>query len=317
MIEHPRQSLGIRSWSSGLALLALGAGGCAHPSPAFAPSTAKPAVAELGPGVMARVGACDVSATDLAKRASIYGKQYPDTASASVEGLALEQMIDECVERQFAATEGVVVSDADVTRAMQVWAKSTGKSGSAFVADRTAWVGIEPEAYREVFRRELLDDALVARFVVPRVRVTDEDLERTYVQSRDRWDPVVKFHMAVIRGEDALAQAQIAWANTAAGQPLCRAVAAFGAHCEPVLASVTSLRAELAAVGRAPSGKTLGPIVIDDAVILVGVLEAARAPTLTEARPELYARLHSERRAIERRAWLDGLRQTLRLARRR
>lgn len=247
---------------------------------------------------------------------------------------AVDAIVDEILLTREADERGIAVSEEEVNRAVESVAAGNGLSADQ-VYDEALKSGLDRVAYRDELSRTLREFRLVQLVLMPKVRVEDGEVraayERTLVETRGRhgYRPAwVVLRIPKDAGPEQLARLR-AKAETVAKQ--AREGAEFaslarrysddestksrggdlGPRVPQGLPGMT-LRPDLEHhAARLGKGETSDPIRIDDAFVVLHILDRPElpGPSFESSREAIRAQLLEEKLGRERRTWLRALRK--------
>ncbi|WP_332814822.1 peptidylprolyl isomerase [Ramlibacter sp.] len=147
------------------------------PAPARAPAGPRPA-----DYIVAVVNSEPITNNEVRTRLLRFEQQLAQEGAAipprqELAGLVLQRLISEKAQLQHARETGLRVSDAMVDQAEENFARQNGM-GVAQLHRRLAAEGVDPAAFREDLRNQLLLSRLREREVEQRVKVTDQDVDQ-------------------------------------------------------------------------------------------------------------------------------------------
>lgn len=279
--------------------------------------------------IVAVVGDRAVLMSELRYRATPYMARAKDLPSESHRAAAItqlnkqliQQLVDEELIARAARKAKIVISDQDVTTALERVAKQNNVTVERLLEEARS-SGMKDGQYRDELRRQLLEARLLSLRVQGRVRVRDEDLRAAY--------------LTYVMEERKKLGFEVSWivmdASTVDGSRIAETVTqrAKSGESFQTLARQYSIdpttRAQGGSLGRLQPGKlpamvdrvalrlqvgeVSSPIRIADRLIILRLdkRDESQLPEFEEARAELTERVYSEKMAKARRRWLDGLR---------
>jgi peptidyl-prolyl cis-trans isomerase SurA len=279
--------------------------------------------------IVAVVGERAILMSELRTRAVPYmarAKELPSEAhrAAAITQLhksLVQQLVDEELLARAARKAKIVISEQDVTNALERVAKQN-KITIDKLLDEARNSGMKDGQYREELRRQLLEARLLSLRVQGRVRVRDEDLRAAYlgIVLDERRKLGFNASWIVLDGKSAesVAQAEALVQRARTGEKFQELARQYSLD--------SSTRNSGGALGRLTPGKlpaaldrvaqrlTVGeispPVRVADRFIIVKLTERdeSQLPDFDEARAELTERVYGEKMAKARRRWLDGLR---------
>lgn len=279
--------------------------------------------------IVAVVGDRAILMSDLRDRATPYMARAKELPSESHRAAAItqlhkqlvQQLVDEELIARAARKAKIIISDQDVTSALERVAKQN-KITVDRLLEEARNNGMKDGQYKDELRRQLLEARLLSLRVQGRVRVRDEDLRAAY--------------LAYVLEERKKLGFEVSWivvdASTADGSRLADTVALRARSGESFQALARqysidpSTRAHGGSLGhlqpgklpsivdrvalRLEAGEVSSPIRIADRLIILKLnkRDESQLPEFEEARGELTERVYSEKMAKARRRWLEGLR---------
>lgn len=280
--------------------------------------------------VVAVVGERAILMSDLRVRATPYmGRIQQELPSDTHRAAAItqlhkqliQQLVDEELIARAARRSKIVISEEEVTAAMERVAKQNNITMERLLEEATA-SGMKEIQYREELRRQILEARMLNMRVQGRVRVRDEDLRAMYLSLVFEERKKLNFEAAWIvldgRGNDAIAQADIVSRRARAGESFDELARQY------TIDSTTKERAGLlgklspgtlpAAIDKAAQrmevGEISAPIRLGDRFVILRLIarDKSELPSFDEARGELGERVYGEKMTKARKRWLEGLR---------
>lgn len=311
-----------------LAILACLAGSTLGFVAAMAPLPARAAIVER---VVAVVGERAILLSDVRERSKAFLLRVYDTVPAGPQRDAaisqiyravLNKMVEEELEDTAAARAGVVVTAREIDQALTRVAAQNGLTPGAILAEAKR-SGLTEEQYRMELRRQLLQAKLANLRLQGRIRVTENDLRRSYrnlvLEERQRLQQrLVRLVLhAGSTPEEQRAQRALAaeLVERARGGEDFREIVRRHSLM-PYERSLQPLRAPLYepdAVRRATIllevGEVSQPIALGGQLVIFQLLEREQStlPDYEEARPALHERVYMEKMNTAREHWLEGL----------
>lgn len=279
--------------------------------------------------IVAVVGDRAILMSELRTRAVPYmarAKELPSEAhrAAAITQLhkqLIQQLVDEELISRAARKAKIVISEQDVTGALERVAKQNNIT-MEHLLEEARNSGMKDGQYREELRRQLLEARLLSLRVQGRVRVRDEDLRAAYMAIVHEERKKLNFDVSwiLVEGGNAnsatLAESLTQRART--GESFAELARQYS------LDEITRRRGGelgLMSPGRLPAavdrvaqrlepGEISSPVRLGDrfAILKLNRRDESQLPDFEEARAELTERVYGEKMAKARRRWLDGLR---------
>jgi peptidyl-prolyl cis-trans isomerase SurA len=262
-------------------------------------------------------------------------RNVPEAASrtallAQLRRELLEAMVDEVLEAQFAARQGLAVSASELENAVELQARQNSITVSELY-DEVKANALSPEEYRDELRRQLLS-AKVSNLITQgrRPQVRESDLRDAYerLDFEERGTLALRaagIEIAIRPPGDSAAtlrsreQADSVVQRARAGEDFGKLIAEHSSDARArerggILDATRSN--ELAepldrAVRAAEPGEVVGPVRVGNGWWVLKLLERAPSslPPFEQAKEQVRQRVQTERFIQARRAWLDGLRR--------
>jgi peptidyl-prolyl cis-trans isomerase SurA len=299
---------------------------------------APPARAAVVERIVAVVGDQAILLSDLRERARpflvrIYDQVPPgaqrNAAISQVYRGLLDRMIEEELQRRAASEAQLAVTAEEVDQALDRIAAQNGLRREQIIAEATR-TGMNERQYRDEVRRQVLEAKLLNLRLQGRIRVTEQDLRRTYQELvlQERAKLAYRAQWIVLKAPSTLEPTELASKRHLAEQVAARARngADFGelarSHSEDATTRsrggdlgelrAGALPAQLERIAFAlEPGDVSAPLVAGDDLIILKLVERAESelPSYEEARAELGQRVYLEKMNRARQHWLDMLRR--------
>jgi peptidyl-prolyl cis-trans isomerase SurA len=257
----------------------------------------------------------------MARAKELPSESHRAAAITQLNKQLIQQLVDEELIARAARRAKIVISEEDVTHALDRVAKQN-KITVERLLEEARNSGMKDGQYRDELRRQLLEARLLSLRVQGRVRVRDEDLRAAYLGIVLEERKKLGFEASWIVLEGA------APANGDAAEMLVHRARSGEAFAELArqysLDTATRLKGGSlghltpgklpAAVDRVAQrldpGEVSSPVRVGDRLIVVKLVkrDESQLPDFEEARTELTERVYGEKMAKARRRWLDGLR---------
>jgi peptidyl-prolyl cis-trans isomerase SurA len=279
--------------------------------------------------IVAVVGERAILMSELRTRAVPYMARAKDLPSEAHRAAAItqlhkqlvQQLVDEELIARAARKAKIVISEQDVSTALERVAKQNNISIERLLEEARN-SGMKDGQYREELRRQLLEGRLLSLRVQGRVRVRDEDLRGAYLaivlDERKKLGFEVSWIVLEGRNPDSVTQAEAMVQRARSGESFAELARQYS------LDSVTRGRGGV--LGRLNPGKLpptvdrvaqrlevgeiSSPVRVADRFVILKLTkrDESQLPDFAEARAELTERVYGEKMAKARRRWLDGLR---------
>ncbi|WP_394825943.1 SurA N-terminal domain-containing protein [Pendulispora albinea] len=289
--------------------------------------------------VVAVVGERPILLTDLRKRARpslyiLYSQGLNPTQRAAEETKLyrdlLNKMIDERLEEQNADKSRIAVTTEEIDGAIRQRAQAYNLSLPQFFAEARRQ-GLSEQDYREEMRRQVLEGKLIQLRVMPRVRVSEEDVRAVY----SRWvremgdERAVDLRLLALRlpqnasepefkEREELAHEIVRKAR--AGEDFCKLVTQYSedvrtkANCgssgsQPISALLPALQDAAKAL---KEGEVSEPMAFgSEAFVITYLAKGPHIPTFEDVKPLMRERAMGEVIERQRKIWLQDLRRGL------
>jgi peptidyl-prolyl cis-trans isomerase SurA len=334
MLDPTAMVTGSRRKLRSLAMAALVAGAVA-PLVGIAP---RPALAGTVERVVAVVGEHAILLSDLRHRARPVLLQINERVPAGPQRSAVEsemykellqQMVDERLIQSAADRSQKKVTSEEIDNGIRNIAASQGMTSEDLI-DAAVQTGITPQELREQVQRQILEQKLLSLRVIPRVRISSEDVrlgylklqrdERRRLSYRPQW---IVLHVppgasVESRQERRLLADTIVEAARAGGDFADLATRysddaptrAKGGDLGPVKAGQLAPQIEEVAMGL-EVGEVSGPFTYGPDIVVLRLAErdASSLPPLEQAHDRVASEVFTERLQKARRQWLDELKR--------
>lgn len=279
--------------------------------------------------IVAVVGDRAILMSELRTRATPYMARAKELPSESHRAAAItqlhkqliQQLVDEELISRAARRAKIIISEQDVTSALERVAKQNNISVERLLEEAHN-SGMQDGQYRDELRRQLLEARLLSLRVQGRVRVRDEDLRAAYLSIVLDERKKLAFDAAwIVLDASAPNSAQLGESVTSrarSGESFAELARQYSMDTGTRQRGGTLGRLQ---PGRLPMaidrvaqrleiGEVSSPIRVADRLIILKVTQRdeSQLPDFSEARAELTERVYSEKMAKARRRWLDGLR---------
>jgi peptidyl-prolyl cis-trans isomerase SurA len=282
--------------------------------------------------IVAVVGERPILLSDVQRRAKPFrsrmlaagaSPQQLQQAEGQLQKELLQRMVDERLEELAAEKAKLSVSRDEVDAALANVAANAHLSVADLLKE-AASQGLAEADYREELRRQLLEGRLFQLRGRGRARASEAEGRAAF----EKWlkqpgndQPVVHVALLPLRADDrdaADARVRVVQERLAAGDDFCALVKEFAddasarATCgdrgpQPAAALLPGITKAIE--GLAP-GAVTPPVSLGDALVLVKVVEAARAPRFDDLRDAMLERAAQEVADRQRKAWLLELRES-------
>lgn len=279
--------------------------------------------------IVAVVGDRAILMSELRTRAVPYMARAKDLPSEAHRAAAItqlhktliQQLVDEELIARAARKAKIVISEQDVTNALDRVAKQN-KITTERLLDEARNSGMQESQYRDELRRQLLEARLLSLRVQGRVRVRDEDLRAAYLgivlDERKRLGFEASWIVLDGKNAESVTQAEALVHRARSGEAFQDLARQYS--LDP------GTRSQGGALGRLTPGKlppaleriaqrlevgeVSSPVRVADRFIILKLVkrDESQLPEFAEARAELTERVYGEKMAKARRRWLDGLR---------
>jgi peptidyl-prolyl cis-trans isomerase SurA len=279
--------------------------------------------------IVAVVGERAILMSELRTRAVPYMARAKDLPSEAHRAAAItqlhktliQQLVDEELIARSARKAKIVISEQDVTNALDRVAKQNNITVDRLLEEARS-SGMKDGQYREELRRQLLEARLLSLRVQGRVRVRDEDLRAAYmaIVLEERRKLGFALSWIVLDGKNpaAVTQAEALVHRARSGESFDSLARQYSID--------SATRARGGVLGRLEPGKlppavdrvaqrleqsdVSSPVRVADRFVILKVTkrDESQLPDFEEARAELTERVYGEKMAKARRRWLDGLR---------
>jgi peptidyl-prolyl cis-trans isomerase SurA len=279
--------------------------------------------------IVAVVGERAILMSELRTRAVPYMARAKDLPSEAHRAAAItqlhkslvQQLVDEELISRSARRAKIVISEQDVTNALERVAKQNNITVERLLEEARS-SGMKDGQYREELRRQLLEARLLSLRVQGRVRVRDEDLRAAYMaivlEERKKLGFVLSWIVLDGKNPAAVTHAEALVQRARSGESFDALARQFS------IDSATRDRGGV--LGRLEPGKlppavdriaqrleqsdVSSPVRVADRFVILKLTkrDESQLPDFEEARAELTERVYGEKMAKARRRWLDGLR---------
>lgn len=279
--------------------------------------------------IVAVVGDRAILMSDLRDRATPYMARAKELPSESHRAAAItqlhkqlvQQLVDEELIARAARKAKIIISDQDVTTALERVAKQNNITVDRLLEEARN-NGMKDGQYKDELRRQLLEARLLSLRVQGRVRVRDEDLRAAYLayvlEERKKLSFDVSWIVVDASTSDGSRLAETVSLRARSGESFqtlalqysidspTRAHGGSLGHLQPGRLPPVVDRVAL----RLEAGEVSSPIRIADRLIILKLnkRDESQLPEFEEARTELTERVYTEKMAKARRRWLEGLR---------
>lgn len=325
MLSPPRGSAALGALLAGLALASL----------------APPARAVVVERVVAVIGEQAILLSDLRHRsrpilAQLHRGVPPGPRRAAEESRMFRQLLDKMVDErleQVAADRAKIVATAEeIDRALGIIASREKMSVEKLLSEVGPGLGLTVQEYRDEVRRQILEEKLINLRVLPRIRITPEDVRIGYqqMQREERRQLGFRAQWVVLRvppgsspeaREERRRLAEQISTDARAGADFAALARRFSddaptrpeggdlKHAKPgELASPVEEVAFALEVGEVSSPFVFGT---DFIVLRLAERDPTTLPPLAQAQDEVAARVFSDRRDKAKRQWLDELKKSV------
>jgi parvulin-like peptidyl-prolyl isomerase len=138
-------------------------------------------------GIVAIVNDVPITLYQVKQRAEILKQRYPD--ESRLDRRALDDLIDDDIIYGELKTMGVTINQGDIDSAVEQMAESNGVSVGALRKDLNG-KGISFDAYEEGIKSELARSKLVGYKFRTEITVTEDDIQRYYIEHRKEFSQV-------------------------------------------------------------------------------------------------------------------------------
>ena len=138
-------------------------------------------------GVVAVVNGTPITLYQVEQRVSVIKQKYPD--SKDIKKKALDDLIDDDIIYDELGTMGVTINSGDVDNAIEQMSRANGISLDALKQSLES-KGIDFAAYRDSVKGELAKSKLVGYKFRSEVTITNDDIQRYYVDHKDEFTAV-------------------------------------------------------------------------------------------------------------------------------
>jgi peptidyl-prolyl cis-trans isomerase SurA len=302
---------------------------------------APPARAVVVERVVAVVGEQAVLLSDLRQRsrpilAQLHRQVPPGPRRAAEESKmyrqVLDRMVDDRLEQIAADRAKLSVTAEEIDRALGIIAGREKVSVERLLSEVTPSLGMTAQEYRDEVRRQILEEKLMSLRVLPRIRITPEDVRLGYqqLQREERRQLAFRAQWLVLRvppGSSAEAREERRRLAEQVARE-ARGGADFAALARRY-SDDSPTRPKGGDLGRvkpgelAPGveevafaldvGEVSSPFVFESNFIVLRVAERdpSSLPPLAQAQEEVAARVFGERRERARRQWLDEMKKSV------
>ncbi len=244
----------------------------------------------------------------------------------------LDRMVDDRLEQVAADRAKITVSAEEIERALGIIAGREKMSVERLLAEVTPGLGLTVQEYRDEVRRQILEEKLMSLRVLPRIRITPEDVRLGYqqLQREERRTLGFRAQWVVLHVPPGSSPGAREERRRLAEQIArdARAGADFGAlarrysddaptrpkggdlgHAKPGdLATSVEEVAFALDVGEVSSPFVFGS---DFIILHIGERDPSSLPPLAQAQDEVANRVFTDRRDKAKRQWLDELKKSV------
>jgi peptidyl-prolyl cis-trans isomerase SurA len=324
-LSPPRRPAALGACLAGLALVAL------------APA-ARAVVVER---VVAVVGEQAILQSDLRQRSKpslmqLYRQIPPGPQRAAEESKLyrelLDRMVDDRLEQIAADRAKITVSAEEIERALGIIASREKISVERLLSEVGPNLGLSVQEYRDEVRRQILEEKLISLRVLPRIRITPEDVRIGYqqLQRKERRQLGYRAQWIVLRvppgsspeaREERRRLAERLVAEARAGADFGDLARRYSddsrtrneggdlKHAKPgELAAPVEDVALVLEVGEVSAPFVFGT---DFVILHVAERDPSTLPPLAQAQDEVAARVFGDRRDKAKRQWLDELKKSV------